>query len=354
MTAAMFDHPVLSGWAGDVLTSNALSFNSDLAAMLRFEGVLAEVQAAHGLIPADCAARIVEVCATFQPDLHKLREATLRDGVVVPGLIADLRMAVGEKAAGYLHYGATSQDVIDTSLMLRLKPLLADFGDRLAAISAMMLTLEQRGGATPIMAYTRMRAALPSTATARVQNWRVGLDLAAQQVEAVQANTLAVQYGGPIGTLDKLGAKAGCVRASLADMLDLSDPGRSWHVERSRILTIAAGLTQTTQALGKIGLDIGLMAQDGVEQITLDGGRSSSMPHKVNPVDAELLVALARHNATLLGGIGQAGLHEYERSGGAWTQEWLTLPQMLGATGAALNATVRLLGKIHQLGASFT
>lgn len=351
MSAALFDHTVLSAWAGDAAAADALSFEADLAAMLRFEAALAEAEAECGVIPTAAARRIAATCDGFRPDISALRARARVDGVVAPGLIDQLRRALGPEAAPHLHVGATSQDVIDTSLMLRLAPLLADYQRRLSALRDDLAELDHRWGDRPLMAYTRLRAALPGRAHDRLSVWACALDEAQGRLRTVRETQLAVQFAGPVGVLDRLGGRAASVRARLAAQLELADPGGSWQVRRGRIGELAACLALVATALGKIGLDVGLMAQDGVDQIALEGGGSSSMPHKVNPVDAELLVALARHNAALLGAVGQAGLHEYERSGSGWTLEWLTLPAMLTATGAALNAGARLLAAVRRIGA---
>jgi 3-carboxy-cis,cis-muconate cycloisomerase len=180
--------------------------------------------------------------------------------------------------------------------------------------------------------------------------WRRGVDGASGALTCILEDGLPLQYAGPIGDLDILGDKADAVCLALAEKLGLNHYGGSWQVERSPITDIANMLTRITTATAKIGSDICLMVQDGIDHVKLDGGKSSSMPHKINPVNAELLISLARHNATLLGGVGQASLHENERSGAGWTLEWITLPQMLFATGASLNASLRLLHSIRKVG----
>ena len=161
---------------------------------------------------------------------------------------------------------------------------------------------------------------------------------------------MVLQVGGAAGTLDKLGDRAADVSARLAQALDLG-PARSWHSQRDNIVELADWLSQVTGSLGKIGADIGLMAQNRFGEIALEGGGgSSAMPHKHNPVGAEVLVTLARYNATLLPAMHQALLAEGERSGAAWTLEWLTLPSMVMTTGAALRTAASLLDDVTVLG----
>ena len=350
MIGQPFDHLVFSAWAGDEDVAAALSFETELAAMLWFETELAQAEAECGVIPATAAQAIARVCAGFKPDMGGLCAAMRRDGVVVPDLIRQLRAAMDAPHARFLHHGATSQDVIDTALMLRLGPLLDRFEGRLDRVLVELDRLDAAFGQRPLMGYTRLRAALPITVGDRIRTWRSPLVTCRRQLPALRERLLAVQFGGPVGTLDALGSRGASVRAALARRLGLRDPGESWHIDRARLLDLGRWLAGVNAACGKIGVDLGLMAQDGIAAAILGGGGSSSMPHKVNPVDAELLGALASHAATLLGGLHQAAVHEYERSGSAWILEWLTLPPMLNATGSGLCAARRLLVSVEALG----
>jgi len=342
----------LSGWLGDSVVFEALSASAEIAAMLRFEAELALAEADCGAIPREVAEHIASVCGNFQPDMAQLRDGVIRDGVVVPAFVAQLRRAVGDPYASHLHFGATSQDVLDTAFVLRLGSMLERFDNGLALIDEALGDLDSRYGTNALMAYTRMRAALPITVSDRLKTWRVPLQDYRAALDPLRSRLMTLQFAGPSGTLDKLGAQGPAIRSRLAERLGLADPGGPWHVGRARWLELGAWLAGTASALGKIGADAGLMAQDGIGALRVGGGSSSSMPHKVNPVDAELLVAQASHCATLLGGLHQAGVHEYERSGAAWTLEWLSLPPMLIATVSSLNAASRLLASVEKIGDS--
>ena len=161
-----------------------------------------------------------------------------------------------------------------------------------------------------------------------------------ERLDALRRSLLVVQFGGAAGTLEKLGDKGPAVRAALADRLGLADAPQ-WHSQRDRIAELAGWLSLVTGSLGKFGQDVALMAQAGDEIELAGGGGSSAMPHKQNPVDAEVLVTLARFNAAQLSGMHQALVHEQERSGAAWTLEWLILPQMVMATAARRCGTRR-------------
>jgi len=346
MTASPFDHPFLSGLLGDDEIAPYFSAEADIRAMLSIEAALARAEAAHGLIPAEAARRIAEICAAFSADLHRLRAATARDGVVVPELIKQLRAKVGEEAVKSLHLGATSQDVIDTSLMIRLKAVVFLFAGRLSAIVAGLDELDRRFGRNRLMGHTRMQSAIPISVSDRLTAWRAPLEI---YRDRLTEQSFPVQFGGAAGTLDKLGPQGPAIRAALAQELGLTDC-RQWQSARLPIADIAGLFVSISGSLGKIGQDIALLAQAGGEIEIAGGGTSSAMAHKQNPVAAETLVALARFNATALSGIHQSLVHEQERSGAAWTLEWLLLPQMTMATAASLRLAGELTGNIKRLG----
>jgi 3-carboxy-cis,cis-muconate cycloisomerase len=248
-----------------------------------------------------------------------------------------LRDAVGTEHGRHVHFGATSQDVIDSGLILRVKAALAILRRDLAAILADLAALRETQGQTEIMGRTRMQRALPIAMADRIATWASPLAHHLEALDALERRVLAVQLGGPVGTLEKLGAQGDAVRTALAKRLELADPGRPWHAERDRMTDLAHWLSQVSGALGKIGQDLVLMAQNEVGEAVLGtGGLSSAMAHKRNPVLAEILITLARLNAGQLASMHHALVHEGERSGAAWTLEWLVLPEMIATTAASL------------------
>lgn len=348
MAFSPFEHPFLSGLFGDEEIARHLSADADIMAMLRFEAALARAQAGLGLIPAHVAEQIAAACGTFKPDMERLKVAVGADSVVIPELVKQLRHAVGGDAAIHVHFGATSQDAIDTSLMLRMKTIHAIFVDRIRQILALLDGLDQRFGSNPLMGFTRMQAAIPIRVCDRVESWRGPL---ARQLIALTSLEFPVQFGGAAGSLDKLGLHGAAVRAALAEELGLADK-RQWQSQRDGIADIGHHLSLVTGALGKIGQDLALMAQSGREISMSGGGKSSAMAHKQNPVGAETLVTLARFNAVQLSGLHQAMVHEQERSGAAWTLEWLILPQMIMATAASLSLAGATLAQIERIGSA--
>ncbi|WP_157015985.1 3-carboxy-cis,cis-muconate cycloisomerase [Mesorhizobium xinjiangense] len=337
MSLSPFDHPFLSGLLGDAEVGAWLSAEADLAAMLSFERALAEAEAAEGVIEASAAAIIAEQLAGFVPDMAKLKAGLGRDGVAGPELVRQLRERVGGEAAAFVHFGATSQDLADTSLAIRLRAILEIFGQRLNGLAGALAALEKRDGATRTMAHTRMQAAIPVPAARKIRSWRDPLERHHAHLSGVADEVCVLTFGGAAGTLDKLGEKGPAVTRRMAIALGLKAVVHARHSERDGTAGLASWLSLVTGSLGKMGQDIALLAQSEVGEVKLaGGGGSSAMPHKVNPVGAEVLVTLARFNATLVSGMHQSLVHENERSGAAWTLEWMLLPQMLLATGAAL------------------
>ena len=349
MTVSPFDHPLLSGLLGDEEAARHFSVEADIEAMLGFERALAEAEAECGAIPREAAAAIVKALGSFRPDTAKLRSGVAKDGVVVPELVRQIKDAVGEPYGEFVHFGATSQDVIDTSLVLRLRGAVDHIGLLLSENIVRLTGLEQDFGGRALTAMTRMQPAIPIAAGDRIASWRAPLERHQQRLKEQSGRLLVVQFGGAAGTLDKLGDKAGAVRAALAVKLGLADAPQ-WHSQRDALAEFAGWLSLVTGSLGKLGQDVALLAQAGTDIKLSGGGGSSAMPHKQNPVKAEALMALARFNAVQLSGMHQALVHEQERSGAAWTLEWLILPQMVVATAGALRLAAELAGQIEGLG----
>lgn len=349
MTISPFDHPLLSAFLGDEEAARHFSVEAEIEAMLAFESALAEAEAENRVITNDAAAAILSVLASFRPDTTLLRAAAARDGVIVPELVRQLRETVGEPHGDKVHFGATSQDVIDTGLVLRLKSVVDHLSLLLAETVLRLTSLEERLGGRALTGMTRMQPAIPIQVADRVDAWRGPLQRHRERLSEQSRRLLVVQFGGAAGTLEKLGDKGPAVRAALAAKLGLGDAPQ-WHSQRDALADFAGWLSLLTGSLGKFGQDIALMAQGGSDIELSGGGGSSAMPHKQNPVKAEALVALARFNATQLSGMHQALVHEQERSGAAWTLEWLLLPQMVVATAASLRLAAELAAQIESLG----
>lgn len=349
MSLSPFEHPFLSGLFGDSEIVELFSAKADIDAMVRFEMALAEAEAEAGIITDEVAEAIVLGLSSFAADMTALRNGVAKDGVVVPELVRQMRAAVAGKAADKVHFGATSQDVIDTSLMLRLKVAVEIITTRLGHLIDTLGDISSRDGHNPLTGYTRMQAAIGITVADRAASWIAPIERHLLRLETFAQNGFALQFGGAAGTLEKLGDNAGAVRADLAKRLGLADRPQ-WQSQRDGIAEFANLLSLITGTLGKFGQDIALMAELGAEIRLSGGGGSSAMPHKQNPVNAETLVTLARINAVQISALHQSLVHEQERSGAGWMLEWMTLPQMVTATGASLLIAERLAGQIDRLG----
>lgn len=338
---------LLSALTGDPEIEELLSDRAQLAAMLAFERALAEASADCGFVSAEAASTIVAATGHFEPDWDDLRTGMARDGVVVPALVKQLKAGVSEEHRPALHKGATSQDVIDTALMLQVAKVLGVYETRLSSVLAGLEELAHLHGAAPLMAHTRMQVALPTTWGAKLASWGEPLQRHLRALTGMRRSLLVIQLGGPVGDRGSFEGFGDVIAAGMAKRLDLG-LATPWQTQRDPIAALGNLLALIAGTLGKIGMDVALLAQNEVAALALEGGGgSSAMAHKSNPVNAEVLVALARQVAGLSGTLNQAMVHENERSGAAWTLEWLTLPQMLVSTGASLRLAQKLVEQIR-------
>lgn len=339
--------PLLSALVGDEEVEALFSNEAELAALLEVEAALSQAEAKAGLIGADAAARIGAVCGCFSPDWGRLAQGLGKDGVAVPELVRQLREVVGAPHADAVHKGATSQDIVDTALMLRLKRVAGILATRLDSLVVVLRELAARDGGVTLMAHTRMQEAIAFTAADKIETWRAPLERQTRSLQELGPRVFAVQLGGPVGTRTGFDGRGDAIAKAMADALGLADAS-CWHSQRDRIADFASWLSLTSGLLGKLGQDVALMVQNEVGEVRIAGaGGSSAMPHKANPVAAEVLVALARFNAGLLGTLHQALVHENERSGATWTLEWMVLPQMAVTAAAGLATACRLVGSLH-------
>ncbi len=333
--SALFARLFPTGEVGRLFTDSA-----ELRAMLLVEGMLAKVQGDLGVIPELSAQAITRAAMEVQLDPGALAEATGQNGVSVPALVAAFRseMQAPEHAA-FVHWGATSQDIIDTGLMLRLRQALGLIEADLKTVLRRLAQLADAHATLPMPARTYGQHATPTSFGAVVASWGAPLLALLNEVPELRRTCLLVSLSGAAGTSNALGPKSKDMRKALADLLNLQDPGRSWHTDRSPVLRICDWLTRVVLALGKIGEDATELAQTGIAEISVSGGASSTMPQKQNPVSASALVALAQQQSGLMNTLHNASLHRHQRDGAAWFSEWMCLPQIvLGAAASAQTA----------------
>jgi 3-carboxy-cis,cis-muconate cycloisomerase len=340
MTISVLDSALYGKLFSDHELAPLFDDRAEIRAMVAVEVALAAAEAKVGVIPRRAADAIMSAANSAEIDPASLAEGTAAAGVPVPALVAALRDLVGGEAAHYLHWGATSQDIIDSALILRLRSALVIFDRRLEALVARLVVLADSHRATVMVGRTRTQQAVPTTFGLKAAGWLAPLLDHRDRLAELRPRLLRLSFGGAAGTLAALGDRGLGVAEALVEELDLGLPPIPWHNRRDGLAELGGWLSLVTGSLGKIGLDIALLAQDEVGEVREGGdpgfGGSSTMPQKSNPVSSEVLVTAARMNAGLLATLHQAMPQEHERGGPGWQLEWLTLPQMVVLTGAAL------------------
>ena len=307
-----------------------------LAMMLEFEVALAAVQEALGLIPVGTAEKIDSAAYSMDLDLDRLGEETASVGHPVAELVRQLRANVGS-AGDFVHYGATAQDVIDTALVMGLATTTARMKIRLGNLIETLADKAEKYRDCVMAGRTRSQHAVPITFGLKIAGWLAALLRHRERLRELRHRVLSVQFGGAAGTLGVFGSRGVEVMEELAGELRLAVPTTPWHSQRDSLAEMGGWFSLVTGTLGKMGQDLVLLSQSEVgEVVEGSGGGSSAMPHKSNPIRSEVLVGIARANASLLSSMHQAAIHDHERSGSAWTLEWLTLPQMAILAGASI------------------
>ncbi len=307
-----------------------------VAAMLRVESALAAAQARMGMIPAAAAEAIAAAGAGLDVDPATLGAEAAAGGNPAIPLVARLRAALPGDVAEHLHHGATSQDVVDTASMLVASDALAAIGDDLAAAARSAADLTRTHRHTAMIGRTLLQQAMATTFGAKSAAWLGGLDSARYRLWLVR-ETLPVQLGGPVGTLDGFGADGPRLVEAFAAELGLV-PAPAWHTNRIPVAELAADLGTGCGVVAKIAGDLVLLAQQEVGEAREDApgrGGSSSMAHKHNPVAAISARAAARRGPALVGHLFGCMEQEHERAAGAWHAEWLPLRDLLRTTGSA-------------------
>jgi 3-carboxy-cis,cis-muconate cycloisomerase len=313
----------------------AVSDGAWLAAMLDVERALANAESLAGVVPAPAAAAISECCAPELYDIAELCEQGRASGTPVEPLVRALRARTGDDAAPYVHFGATSQDVLDSASMLVARSACELIDEELAALAGVCARLAEEYRSTPLAARTLLQQAVATTFGAKTAGWLVAVVEARARLSDVR---FTAELGGAAGTLAPLGGQGIEVLRLFARELELEEPVVPWHAHRGRVAELAAALDAVGHACGKIGLDVVLLAQTEVGEVAeAEGGVSTAMPHKRNPTRAirsRTCARLAHAHAGVLTG----GEYEHERAAGHWQAEWSALSDLLALSGGAANA----------------
>jgi 3-carboxy-cis,cis-muconate cycloisomerase len=314
-----------------------------LQGLLDFEAALARALARAGVAPAAAIEPIVAQCSTDKFALDVLaREAALAGNVAIP-LVKALTAAVATsdaKAAGFVHWGATSQDAMDTGLVLQLRDALDLLQRELLQFSATLARVAEMHQNTLLAGRTWLQQASPVTLGLKVAGWLDAIHRHQARIAHARTEVLTLQFGGAVGTLAALGEKGPAVAVALASDLKLRVPSIPWHTHRDRFAEVATALGLLVGTLGKIARDISLLAQTEVGEIlepTASGrGGSSTLPHKRNPVGSAVVLAAAIRVPALVSVMLTAMVQEHERGLGGWHAEWETLPEIFLLAAGAL------------------
>ncbi|HYW91201.1 MAG TPA: 3-carboxy-cis,cis-muconate cycloisomerase [Gammaproteobacteria bacterium] len=314
-----------------------------LQGMLDFEAALARALAGRGLLPRSAAAAIAGECRAELYDIAGLGRAAATAGNPAIPLVRELTARVGRRdaaAAGWVHTGATSQDAMDTGLVLQLRAALDLLGSDLAGLSAALAGLAREHADEVLAGRTWLQQAPPVTLGLKAAGWLDAVERHRQRLAALRPRLLVLQFGGAVGTLASLGEKGMDVAAALADELSLSLPHVPWHTHRDRLAELAATLGLVTGTLGKMARDVSLLMQTEVGEALEPGGPgrggSSTMPHKRNPVSCAITLGAATRMPGLVATMLAALVQEHERGLGTWHAEWETLPEICRLTAGAL------------------
>ncbi len=342
------DAPVLGALYGTDAMRAAMGERAFLQRMLDFEAALARAQSRLGIVPADAAAAITAAAAVDRLDFAALAEATRNTGYPVVGLVKQLTAASGPEAGRWTHWGATTQDVMDTAVVLQMRDGLSLIRSELLAVNAALAALAQRHRATLMAGRTHLQHALPVTFGYKVAVWLSPLLTMVERLDQLRPRVERLELGGAAGTLASLGDQGLAVQRELALELGLACPDIPWHVARDGIAEAVNFLGLVCGALSKIATDVILLMQTEVAEVNephvFGRGGSSTMPQKRNPISCEYIIAQSRGVHALVPQVLAAMAQDQERGTGPWQTELLAIGQAFNLTHGAL-AQARFLAE---------
>ena len=340
------DSVVLGGLFGSDEMRAVFDERGFVQKMLDVEAALARVEARLGIIPESAAQSITAAAQVDRLSLGEIGEVTRIVGAPVVGLVKALGRAAGGDADRYVHWGATTQDIMDTALVLQMREGLALVERRLRALIAALADHARQHRATVMAGRSFLQHALPITFGYKCAVWLAPFLDHLTRLEELRARVLVVQFGGAVGTLASLGGKGRAVTTGLAQELGLAAPESPWHVNRERPAEVACFLGLVAGSLAKLATDMTLLTQTEVGEASepYESGRggSSTMPQKRNPIASAYIIAAARGVHALVPQMLAAMAQDHERATGAWQSEWLALPQIFTLLDGALAHAVAL------------
>jgi len=316
---------------------------SDLSLISRYvevEIALAKAEARCGVIPEAAADQIAARTDVAALDFDALRRETDIVGYPILPLVHQMAQQCGE-AGRYVHWGATTQDIMDSALVLQLRAGLAIIEQDIAALRGILADLSQRHRDTPMAGRTHLQQALPVTFGYKTAIWLSMFDRHAERLQQLKPRVLVGQFAGAAGTLASLGDKGFAVQEALCGELGLGVPTATWHVARDALAETVNFLALVTGSLGKIALDIMIMAStefaELYEPFVKGRGASSTMPQKRNPISSELMLAASKAVRQHAGLMLDAMVQDFERATGPWHAEWIAIPESFVLTAGALH-----------------
>ncbi len=337
-------HPADSAIFASVFGTDAArhTFSDErfISLMLEVEGALARAEAKIGVIPASAGRAISDAAESVKVKAQDLAASTARTGMPVVGLVAALSAALGPENARYVHFGATTQDIVDTATVLQLREALEPIEEDLRGLATALVLRAEEHRETPMIGRTFLQHAAPITFGYKCALWLSPLLDHLQRLTELRSRVLVVQLGGSVGTLAALGDRGRAVVEGLAEELALRSPAAPWHTVRDGFAEVGAFLGLLCGSLGKLGQDVILLSQTEVAEVgeSADGGRggSSTLPHKRNPVVSAYLVAATRGVLALAPLLSGTMAQEHERGPAGWYAERLALPSCVALTAGAL------------------
>ena len=331
----------LFGWE---VTDRIFPDSVRIQRMLDFERALAAAEARLSVIPKSAGLAISNHCKVELFDLQAIAQAAAAAGNLAIPLVKELTKLVArsdEEASRYVHWGATSQDVIDTGLVLQLREAFDAIEGELQRLSEKLTQLAQDHRATALPARTWMQHAIPTVFGLKVAGWLDAVMRHRERLRDTRERVVVLQFGGAAGTLASLGSDGLKVAQALAEELGLSLPAVPWHSHRDRIAEVGTTLALMVGTLGKIARDVSLQNQTEVGEVFESAGEgrggSSTMPQKQNPVACSVILAAANQVPALAGALLSAMPQEHERGLGGWQAEWNILPELVRQAGGALH-----------------
>lgn len=347
MATTVLDSRIFRDLFGTEAMRAVFSDEAYLGRCVEVEVALARAQARAGVIPEAAARDIAARSSARGLDLERLKRDTENVGYPVLPLVRQLAEQCGE-AGRWVHWGATTQDIMDGALVLQLRAALELVEADLSALRAILVALARRYRDTPMAGRTHLQHALPVTFGYKVAVWLSMFDRHAARLAELRPRVLLVQFAGAAGTLASLGDKGLAVQAEIARELGLAVPTATWHVARDALADAVLFLGLVTGSLGKIALDVMLMMQNEIaeafEPFAHGRGASSTMPQKRNPISCELILAAGKavrqHGALML----DAMVQDFERATGPWHAEWIAIPESFVLASGALAQAKFMLG----------